>query len=176
MRRQQPQDALDLAALPDETVFDPAFARVVLNLILLGADGLPRGGVISLLGQSQDVVVRLAGGTRHGRPGRNHSRKEWRPGHRTACRAIECGQHPGGGSRDVGSGKADDPRVLPRIRLALVAPSARVAGGRHAMDQHNAPFPALRIGNGAQARHAMPTTACPGASRPAPGVRCGRGP
>lgn len=52
---------LDLAALPPATLFDPAVGRVVLNLVLLGAEALPAGGTVWLERVEPDVVLGVAG-------------------------------------------------------------------------------------------------------------------
>lgn len=52
---------LDVAALPPDSEFPPAVARVVLNLILLACDCLPRGGALVLLGEPADLLVRIVG-------------------------------------------------------------------------------------------------------------------
>jgi histidine phosphotransferase ChpT len=51
----------DAGALPPACVFPAPIARVVVNLILLAADGLPRGGAIVLLGEPADLIVRIDG-------------------------------------------------------------------------------------------------------------------
>ena len=53
--------ALDVAGMPATTVFPPATGRLVLNLLLLAADSLPRGGVLRLDGGAADVIARLEG-------------------------------------------------------------------------------------------------------------------
>ena len=52
---------LDTSALPPDCVFPPPVGRVVLNLIVLACDCLPRGGTIVLLGEPADLLVRIAG-------------------------------------------------------------------------------------------------------------------
>jgi histidine phosphotransferase ChpT len=52
---------LDVSGMPPETVFTPAVGRLVLNLLLLAADSLPRGGVLRLDGDAADVIARLIG-------------------------------------------------------------------------------------------------------------------
>jgi histidine phosphotransferase ChpT len=52
---------LETSALPADCVFPPPVGRVVLNLIVLGCDCLPRGGSIVLLGEPADLLVRIAG-------------------------------------------------------------------------------------------------------------------
>jgi histidine phosphotransferase ChpT len=51
----------DAGALPVACVFPAPTARVLLNLILLAADSLPRGGTIVLLGEPDDLIVRIDG-------------------------------------------------------------------------------------------------------------------
>jgi histidine phosphotransferase ChpT len=52
---------LDASALPPDCVFPPPVGRVVLNLIVLACDCLPRGGTIVLLGEPADLLVRIVG-------------------------------------------------------------------------------------------------------------------
>lgn len=52
---------LDLDGLPPAAVFPAAMARLVLNLLLLAADSLPRGGVLRLDGTATDLIARLNG-------------------------------------------------------------------------------------------------------------------
>jgi histidine phosphotransferase ChpT len=52
---------LDVSDLPAATVFSPPIGRLVLNLLLLAADALPRGGVLRLDGTDADVIARLDG-------------------------------------------------------------------------------------------------------------------
>ena len=52
---------LDIGGLPAATVFPPAMGRLVLNLLLLAADSLPRGGVLRLDGAAGDLIARLDG-------------------------------------------------------------------------------------------------------------------
>jgi hypothetical protein len=52
---------LDTSALPSGCVFAPPLGRVVLNLIVLAYDCLPRGGTIVLLGEPADLLVRIVG-------------------------------------------------------------------------------------------------------------------
>src|SRR5208282_4723840 len=52
---------LDVSGLPAATVFAPAIGRLVLNLLLLAAESLPRGGVLRLDGGAGDVIARLDG-------------------------------------------------------------------------------------------------------------------
>jgi histidine phosphotransferase ChpT len=52
---------LDCRALPSDRVFSPAVGRVVLNLIVLAGDCLPKGGTIVLLGQPADLLLRIDG-------------------------------------------------------------------------------------------------------------------
>jgi histidine phosphotransferase ChpT len=53
--------AVDLTALPPDTVLPPPVARVVLNLLLLGAECLPSGGCILLAGSAEDLFLRIVG-------------------------------------------------------------------------------------------------------------------
>ena len=52
---------LDISHLPPATVFPPAMARLVLNLLLLAAASLPQGGTLYLDGAADDVIARIAG-------------------------------------------------------------------------------------------------------------------
>ncbi|HVY18303.1 MAG TPA: histidine phosphotransferase family protein [Rhodopila sp.] len=52
---------LDTANLAPPATFAPGLGRVLLNLLLLGADSLPNGGTVALAGSAEDVFVRLAG-------------------------------------------------------------------------------------------------------------------
>jgi len=52
---------LDTRGLPPGTVFSPAIGRVVLNLIVLASDCLPKGGAIVLTGEAADLLVRIDG-------------------------------------------------------------------------------------------------------------------
>jgi histidine phosphotransferase ChpT len=52
---------LDVSALPPTTVFPPAMGRLVLNLLLLAADSLPRGGLLRLDGNAENLIARLDG-------------------------------------------------------------------------------------------------------------------
>lgn len=53
--------ALDTHALDPDVDFPPATARLLLNVILLAADGLPKGGAIMIIGGSTDLIVRIDG-------------------------------------------------------------------------------------------------------------------
>ncbi|MDA8049687.1 MAG: histidine phosphotransferase family protein [Rhodospirillales bacterium] len=55
------QVALDISALPPETVFPPAIGRVVLNLVLLAAEALPAGGTIRLDRVEGELLVGVTG-------------------------------------------------------------------------------------------------------------------
>ncbi len=53
---------LDLGGLAEETVFPAPMARLVLNILLLAGESLPRGGVLTLSGDPADhVVAEIAG-------------------------------------------------------------------------------------------------------------------
>jgi histidine phosphotransferase ChpT len=52
---------IDASALQYDCVFPPPVGRVVLNLIILACDCLPRGGTIVLLGEPADLLVRIVG-------------------------------------------------------------------------------------------------------------------
>jgi histidine phosphotransferase ChpT len=52
---------LDMRTLPAGSVFTPPVARVVLNLIMLAGDCLPRGGTVVLMGTPGDLLVRIDG-------------------------------------------------------------------------------------------------------------------
>lgn len=53
--------SLDAGTLQPDCEFPPPVGRVVLNLIVLACDCLPRGGVIMLLGEPADLLVRISG-------------------------------------------------------------------------------------------------------------------
>lgn len=52
---------LDTSDLPTDGVFAPAAARVVLNLLVLAADCLPKSGAVVLVGDPADLFVRIDG-------------------------------------------------------------------------------------------------------------------
>jgi len=52
---------LDGRGLAPDCVFSPPVARVVLNLIVLACDCMPRGGAIVLIGEPADLLVRIDG-------------------------------------------------------------------------------------------------------------------
>jgi len=54
---------LDLSMFPPDRVLAASMARMVLNVLLLAAESLPRGGTISLAPgfQAEDVLVRIDG-------------------------------------------------------------------------------------------------------------------
>lgn len=52
---------LDVSDLPAATVFPSPIGRLVLNVLLLAAESLPRGGVLRLDGTPADVIARLEG-------------------------------------------------------------------------------------------------------------------
>ena len=54
--------AIDLSGLAAETVLRPPMARIVLNVLLLAAESLPHGGVITLAGtRGTDILVTITG-------------------------------------------------------------------------------------------------------------------
>lgn len=55
------QVSLNISALDPDTVFSASAGRVVLNLLLLGAESLPSGGTIALAGAADDLFVQIAG-------------------------------------------------------------------------------------------------------------------
>jgi histidine phosphotransferase ChpT len=59
---------LDLDGLPQDTVFPGAMAKLVLNVLLLAIEALPRGGVLSLSGEAASGVVAQIAGTDAGWP------------------------------------------------------------------------------------------------------------
>ena len=52
---------LDAATLPSDCLFQPSVARIVLNLVVLAIDSLPRGGTIALQGEPGDLLIRIDG-------------------------------------------------------------------------------------------------------------------
>jgi histidine phosphotransferase ChpT len=56
-----PRVKVDLSDLPD-TSFDGPLARTLINLLLLGSEALPRGGVIALAGSgSGEILLTISG-------------------------------------------------------------------------------------------------------------------
>jgi histidine phosphotransferase ChpT len=53
--------SIDFSALPEGTVFSPAFARVVLNLLLLAGDAMNGSGEVTLAGSGTDLIIAIAG-------------------------------------------------------------------------------------------------------------------
>ena len=53
--------ALDSAAMPPGVTIGPALGRILVNVILLAASCLPRGGLIRLAGHANDIIVRIEG-------------------------------------------------------------------------------------------------------------------
>ena len=53
--------ALDASPLAANTAFRPLEGRIVCNLLLLGAESLPSGGVITLAGGTGDLFLQIAG-------------------------------------------------------------------------------------------------------------------
>ena len=53
---------LDVAGLPGQARMRPEFGRVVLNVLLLAAEGMPRGGTVAIHGDPEaEVAVTLSG-------------------------------------------------------------------------------------------------------------------
>jgi histidine phosphotransferase ChpT len=52
---------IDTTALAEDAVFTPAGGRLALNLLLLAAECLPKGGTILLGGDPSDLFVRISG-------------------------------------------------------------------------------------------------------------------
>ncbi len=52
---------LDSRALPLDCELSPSIGRVTLNLIVLAAECLPKGGTIVLLGRPDDLLLRIVG-------------------------------------------------------------------------------------------------------------------
>lgn len=52
---------LDVSALSPKTAFSPVMGRLLANLLVLGADSLPRGGTVALDGDATDIIIRLSG-------------------------------------------------------------------------------------------------------------------
>lgn len=55
---------LDVSALPAETAFSPALSRVLLNLVLLAAECLPRGGTLALAPAGGEALLATLAGSR----------------------------------------------------------------------------------------------------------------
>jgi len=52
---------IDVSALPEDTIFPPPFARVLLNLLLLASDALNGSGEVTLAGSGTDLIIAIAG-------------------------------------------------------------------------------------------------------------------
>jgi hypothetical protein len=62
LARALPNDvSVDVSALPETVVFPAALGRIIFNVLLLAADGLPQGGQIVLAGTTDDLFVRILG-------------------------------------------------------------------------------------------------------------------
>lgn len=57
----QSRCTVNLDGLAANTVFSPEFGRLVFNLLLLAADGLPSGGEAALTGSAEDLVLMISG-------------------------------------------------------------------------------------------------------------------
>jgi histidine phosphotransferase ChpT len=55
---------LDLGGLQPETVFSPASAQLILNILLLAAESLPGGGVLALSGSAATNILATIAGPR----------------------------------------------------------------------------------------------------------------
>ncbi|HXT81616.1 MAG TPA: histidine phosphotransferase family protein [Acetobacteraceae bacterium] len=53
--------AIRFIGVPQDTVFEPPIARMVLNLLLLAGDSLPAGGEIVVTGSPSDLFLGIAG-------------------------------------------------------------------------------------------------------------------
>lgn len=105
---------LELEGLPSQTLFAPDIGRLVLNLVLLGAEALPAGGSVSLALEGRGLVLDIAG-----------PRAEWPPGLMAALK---------------GEALIEGPRTLQApltvllahaagLRLSLLAPPGRHDAG-----------------------------------------------
>jgi histidine phosphotransferase ChpT len=52
---------LDTRGLQPDSEFVPPAARVLLNVIMLACDSLPKGGTIVLIGEPEDLLIRIEG-------------------------------------------------------------------------------------------------------------------
>lgn len=52
---------MDAGGLAPDCAFQPRLGRIVLNLLLLAAEGLPRGGAVMLAGTADDLFLRIVG-------------------------------------------------------------------------------------------------------------------
>ena len=52
---------LDTRTFAPDSIFPPSTGRVVLNLIVLASDCLPRGGTIVMIGEPTDLLIRIDG-------------------------------------------------------------------------------------------------------------------
>lgn len=52
---------VDMSSLPPVTVFPAATGRIIVNLLLLAADSLPTGGLVTLAGTADDLLIRISG-------------------------------------------------------------------------------------------------------------------
>jgi hypothetical protein len=55
------QVTLDVSGVGQSTVFPASTSRILLNLLLVTADGLPSGGVVRLAGAADDLFIRIDG-------------------------------------------------------------------------------------------------------------------
>lgn len=105
---------LDLDGLHPDGHFSPSAARLALNVILLAAESLPRGGIVELAGQPErDLMVRI-----------NGPRAAWPSG--LAAMMADPAQARGGLRGQAPSGGA---RTLQAPFTALLAHATRLRMG-----------------------------------------------
>ncbi len=98
--------SLDLSPLPRESVFSPELGRVLLNVIILGAGSLPRGGKLTLSTASEARVRATIRGPRAAWP-----------------KALA----PSLASEEAALAALDNPRTLLAPLVALIAHQLGVA-------------------------------------------------
>ena len=101
----QSRCSVNLDGLPANVVFAPEMGRLLLNVLLLAADSMPRGGEATLTGNAGDLVLVIAG-----------VRAAWPPG-LAACLA----------NQEAAWEVLEDPR---RVQLALTVLLAAAFGIR----------------------------------------------
>lgn len=105
--------SLDARAMASDCEFPPAVGRVVLNLIVLACDCLPRGGTIVLIGEPTDLLVRIEG------PG-----AAWPPGFADCIRDEAAALAALTGARSVQMPLTALFALSRKLRLSLVLGSA----------------------------------------------------